>query len=343
MRILLAVLCCAACRADAPQLPDARQARPKPATQLHDAGREPTRTLASAQTLHVERPKKRARRKAQEGEVTGFEAGALADEVAENKVYSLRAQSSLTLDFAAGARVSIVGPAVFAVSYEAHAGSRDGLLLRVGTVSVDLPPAAAAPERGFWLATPNVSLQLSRAGRCAVRALANGETWLQVVSGSVMLTSGVVAAALGGSEKQLLAGDSVRVRASGVVETLGTAEPTLEAAAQGLAHARARGPKVDVAAATLTDAIAQHHTRVQAAEQRVAALRARHRAALGAPSAERQSLQAGLAREAALLARLLATERVLALQRRAAALVAPAAERVHPTPSMPQVTRSPAP
>ncbi|MFT3921132.1 MAG: hypothetical protein QM778_01225 [Myxococcales bacterium] len=130
--------------------------------------------------------------------------------LAADTLVTLAEKAQLVLQFPGGASVKVLGPARLAVP----AGEL-GLLLRQGTVSVDLEFSALHPESGFWLATPSARLELVHGGRFVVRAFEYGGSALSVVTGPLAVTP---AGGEGQAPKALAAGAKAQLAADGKSE-----------------------------------------------------------------------------------------------------------------------------
>jgi hypothetical protein len=235
----------------------------------------------------------------------------------------LAAQAELTLDFAHGARVRLLGEAGAAV----HSDAQDGLLVEKGVASVDLAPSAPTQASGFALTAPCGRLSLVRSGRYAVRVLPDG-TCVGFVA------SGLLSVVRAGPENRpedkalsLLAGERFELspgaplaRRPGGISTLAEAEQ--EARAVPLrGHLQADDARLDALLARRID-----EARTLLEEERV--LVRRHRAALDSQPHEAMALQRQLSLHASRLSAALATLRVALEQRLAARLDSPPAGEV---------------
>jgi hypothetical protein len=117
------------------------------------------------------------------GEIGGppLEAGA---KLKQDAAVMLAAGASLDLTFPGGASVRVLGPARVAVP----AGPA-GLLLGLGTVSVDLELTALHPGSGFWLTTPSARIELVHGARFVARTFQDRSSEITAVSGVLGLTT----------------------------------------------------------------------------------------------------------------------------------------------------------
>jgi hypothetical protein len=237
-------------------------------------------------------------------------AGAKAGEPLPGHEMVVGPGQELVLDFSAGARVRLVGPAI---ARDATA-KFDALRVRDATLTADLTPAAVTADSGFFLTTPSAALSLVRGGRYALRTLADGSSVVFVVSGSLSVSA--AGAAFREALKPLVAGERVEVKLDGSLSRAKHSAQTLEQAAllaSELSEAKPKDPAfggLDKTLRTCSDSLRKE-------QARMADLLVAHRGALAEHAERRMAVQAEIAAQAAKLAR--AKERLeLALNQRAA-------------------------
>ena len=245
------------------------------------------------------------------GALDGVEPLAQGERLDANRVLSLKAGGELTLDFARGARVVVRGPAQVVVGPRAE----EALLLKTGTLSVDLPPSAPTEGSGFWLATPSARLELVRGGRLVVRAFSDGSSAAFVVSGSAHLAPSVARR----PAEFVAPGHGLRVALDGRFERTPLLAPTLEdALSRGLKLLERPGSE-DSVCTSLDQSLAGLIDQVAAGVATERNLVAAHRQRIGTPAA--LSAQAAVAANAADLSHQRARLRSLLSQRAAARLL----------------------
>jgi hypothetical protein len=228
----------------------------------------------------------------------------------------LAAGQELVLDFSAGARVHLRGPATL----RSDVAERDALLVRDGTLSVDLAPGAAKPDSGFSLTTPSAAFSLVRGGAVALRSAANGSTVAVVVSGVLALSA--AGSAFPEAERPLVAGERAEIRLDGRLSRSLHAAKTLEQALQALA--RLPEPRRDDGAfGSLEAALRARLTETEGELARERELVTAHRATLSAgedAGEQRMALQSELAAHAETLSRAKDRLRTALAQRAASGL-----------------------
>ncbi len=216
----------------------------------------------------------------------------------------------LVLDFSAGARVRLVGPATAGDA----TGKLDALRVRHATLTADLPPAAVTADSGFFLTTPSAALSLVRGGGYALRTLADGSSVVFVVSGALSVSA--AGPGFRAALKPLVAGERVEIKLDGSLVRAKHRAQTLEQAlslAVELPEQKAKDPAfalLDKTLRTCSDSLRKE-------QARMADLLVAHRGALAENAERRMAVQGEIAAQAAKLAR--AKERLeLALNQRAA-------------------------
>jgi hypothetical protein len=216
----------------------------------------------------------------------------------------------LVLDFSAGARVRLVGPAIASDA----TGKLDALRARDATLTADLPPAAVTADSGFFLTTPSGALSLVRGGGYALRTLADGSSVVFVVSGALSVS----AAGPGFREalKPLVAGERVELKLDGSLARAKHGAQTLEQALSLARELPEQKPK-DPSFALLDKTLRSAGDSLRKEQARMADLLIAHRGSLAENAERRMAVQGEIATQAAKLAR--AKERLeLALNQRAA-------------------------
>lgn len=216
----------------------------------------------------------------------------------------------MVLDFSAGGRVRLIGPAVARDT----SAKFDGMRVRDATLSADLEPGAVVPDSGLFITTPSACFSMVRGARYALRTFADGSSSVFVVSGTLSVTA--AGPAFREAIKPLLAGERLDVRLDGGSVRGKHAAQKVEQAVQlavELPEPKLKDPSLeglDKALRAATDAFRKERGRM-------AEILADHRAALAEGAERRMAVQGQLATQAAKQAR--AKERLeLALEQRAA-------------------------
>jgi hypothetical protein len=282
--------------ATAPATP--AQAPPAPAV-APDAGA--ARTKSSGRPVHPPPQVKSA----SQG-IAGVQAGAAlpaADVV-------VGPGQELVLDFSAGGRVRLIGPAIARDT----SAKFDALRVREATLSADLEPAVVVPDSGLFVTTPSACFSMVRGARYALRTFADGSSAVFVVSGTLSVAA--AGPSLRNAVKPLLAGERLDVRLDGSLTRAKHAATKLEQAAQ--LAAELPEPKVkDPTFALLDKALRAASEALRKEHARTAEILIDHRAAVAEGAERRMAVQSELAKQAAKQAR--AKERLeLALEQRAA-------------------------
>jgi hypothetical protein len=298
---LLSVFGCSEPRT--PAAPEA--AAPAPAT---PAPIEPVATPA---------PKPRKREgplvKALQGELLRGGPLTPGQQLAPDSVLVLKKGAELTLDFTKGMRLVAYGPAELVVG----AQGEQAVLLREGTVQLDLPPSAPTAESGFLAVTPGLHLAILRGGRLALRAFSDA-------SSETIVVSGMVAAVVGAEAmSSLSAGQSLRAPLAGPAERAQLDALTLEAALERLKRLPARKGDARVLNGALDGELQALVDEVEGEMAREAQLVAAHRERIGTPDA--LAAQRDVAMHAGLLARARGRMRGLMWRRGALRLSPPSA------------------
>jgi hypothetical protein len=154
----------------------------------------------------------------------------------------LEREGTCKLLYSAGALVRLYGPARVMASPHGEAG----LLVREGTLELDLSHGALTATSGFWFALPSARVELVQGARLVARAFPGGASELYVVSGSAKVQG---AASARGT--LLSAGRGLSVSAQGEARALTQTLEKLEAARAWMLARSPGKPPADVLAAML--------------------------------------------------------------------------------------------
>jgi hypothetical protein len=202
------------------------------------------------------------------------------------------------LDVAAGDRCKIVRGADLV--YQIHGPARaqatthrlPSLLLREGTLQVDLAAGALTPDSGFWFNTPSARVDLVQGSRVVARAHAAGGTHVYVVSGQVRVqpTGDAEPAA------QLAAGQGLAISSEGRATPVEARLARVEEALTWLGAQRPPAGARGAALQALVAAASQTFGQVEAGQERLHAMSRTHgQHAAGSPEA--MALQRAIATE----------------------------------------------